>query len=153
LEGFDYSTPGAYFITICVKAHENLFWNVGARIARLGDELPLSELGIIADKAISEIPMRYPEVKLDKYVVMPNHIHLLLCLSEGGRAMRAPTISTVVNQLKGTVTKRAERMIWQKSFHDHIVRGEKDYLEIWEYIESNPWKWTEDCFYNKKAEA
>ena len=62
--------------------------------------------------------------------------------------MVAPTISTVVQQMKGVVTKQIGRNIWQKSFHDHIIRHEKDYLKIWEYVDNNPMKWQEDCFYN-----
>ncbi len=63
--------------------------------------------------------------------------------------MAAPTISTIVQQMKGVVTKQIGRSIWQKLFHDHVIRGEKDYLEIWEYIEYNPVKWKEDCFYQE----
>ncbi len=61
--------------------------------------------------------------------------------------MVAPTISTVIQQLKGVVTKKIGKPIWQKLYHDHVIRGEADYLKIWEYIENNPTKWKEDCFY------
>ena len=64
--------------------------------------------------------------------------------------MLAPTISKVVQQMKGYVTKRLGESIWQKLFHDHIVRGDADYREIWNYIEGNPSKWEEDCFYVKE---
>ncbi len=60
-----------------------------------------------------------------------------------------PTMSTIVQQMKGVVTKRIGFSIWQKSYHDHIIRNEKEYLKIWEYIENNPLKWEEDCFYIK----
>ena len=61
--------------------------------------------------------------------------------------MLAPTISTIVQQLKGIVTKQIGFSIWQKLFHDHIIRGAQDYQKIWEYIENNPILWEEDCFY------
>ena len=64
--------------------------------------------------------------------------------------MVAPTISTVVQQLKGTITKQIGCSIWQKLFHDHVIRGRNDYLEIWNYIEGNLSKWEEDCFYVKE---
>jgi len=87
---------------------------------------------------------------VDKYVIMPNHIHLILLISDDhGRAMRAPTISTVVNQLKGYVSKQIGYSIWQKLFHDHIIRNNADYLDIWKYIDENPVRWHEDCFYHK----
>lgn len=80
---------------------------------------------------------------------MPNHIHLLLSIrgNENGRPMGAPTISTVINQFKGFVSKQAGFSVWQKLFYDHIVRGEQDYEEIWEYIDANPLKWENDEFY------
>ena len=56
-------------------------------------------------------------------------------------------MSTVVNQFKGAVSKAAGFSCWQKSFHDHIIRGEADYRRVWEYIDANPGKWEEDCYY------
>lgn len=146
---FDYSIPGAYFITICTKDRKCIFWdNVGASIARPQTH-QLSENGIIVEKAIRDIPAHYPAISVDHYVVMPNHIHLLLQINTDadGRPMVAPTISRVVQQLKGAVTKRVGQSVWQKLFHDRVIRGEKDYLKIWDYIEGNPSKWEEDCFY------
>lgn len=149
LPNFDYSMPGAYFITICTKDKQCILWNkVGASIAR--PQAPqLSKYGKIADQAIQEIPIHYPAITVDHYVVMPNHIHLLLQINTDadGRPMVAPTISVVVQQLKGAVTKQIGQSIWQKLFHDHVIRGQSDYLKIWEYIENNPAKWEEDCFY------
>ena len=151
LPDFDYSTPGAYFITICTKDRRNLFWtDVGASIARP----QLTIWGNITANSICDIPKHYPAVSVDHYVVMPNHIHLLLQINTdtNGRPMVAPTISTVIQQFKGIVTKRIGQSIWQKLYHDHVVRGEKDYLKIWEYIDNNPARWTEDCFYMEDSE-
>ena len=151
LSYYDYSTPGAYFITICVKHHKCIFWeNVGASIARPHEPI-LSWCGKIADETIRSIPVHYPAITVDHYVVMPNHIHLLLQINTDadGRPMVAPTISTVVQQLKGVATKKIGCSIWQKLFHDHIIRNEKDYLKIWEYIDNNPARWKEDCFYKE----
>jgi REP element-mobilizing transposase RayT len=145
LKGYDYSQNGCYFITICVKDRRELFWHqpVGARIARP----PLSDMGEVVRKAIENIPHIYKSITVDKYVIMPNHIHLILLISDDpGRAMRAPTISTVVNQMKGYVTKQVGYSIWQKLFHDHIIRNDKAYREIWQYIDENPIKWEDDCY-------
>lgn len=147
LPNFYYNTPGAYFITICTKDRKNLFWeDVGVSIARP----QLTPWGEIADKAISQIPKHYPAISVDHYVIMPNHIHLLLQINTDadGRPMVVPTISVVVQQLKGVITKQIGQSVWQKSFHDHVIRGDADYLKIWEYIDNNPAKWEEDCFYN-----
>jgi len=147
---FDYSSPNVYFITACTEDRKNLFWqNVGATIGRPQD-IQLSPYGEIVKKAIEEIPQYYAAVTIDHYVVMPNHVHLLLRIGtdDFGRPMVAPTVSVIIQQMKGVVSKQCGKGIWQKSFHDHVIRSEKDYLKIWEYIDSNPMKWTEDCFYS-----
>lgn len=152
LREFDYSTPGAYFITLCTKDRKNLFWeNVGASTARPQD-VALSAQGKIVDEAIQNIPRYYPAVSVDHYTVMPNHVHLLLQIhaDSNGEAVPTPSISIVIQQMKGYVTKQLDYPIWQKLFHDHVIRGEKDYLKIWQYIENNPIKWAEDCFYTRE---
>ena len=65
--------------------------------------------------------------------------------------MLAPTISIVIQQMKGYVTKKIGSSIWQKLFHDHVIRDEAGYLKIWEYIENNPKQWELDCFYVKEG--
>ena len=153
LKNYDYSQPNAYFITICTKNKETLFWeHVGASIAR-PEKVCLSPYGRIVEEAISNIQTVYPAISVDNYVIMPNHIHLLLQIrtDENGRAMLAPTISIVIQQMKGYVTKKIGSSIWQKLFHDHVIRDEAGYLKIWNYIEGNPSKWEEDCFYVKEG--
>ncbi len=155
LKEYDYSQPGAYFVTICTDKRRCLLGDVVGVGETIG--LPpcveLSDYGKTVDDAINNVCKYYPTVTVDKYVIMPNHIHLLLQIhAYNGRAMLAPTVSTIIAQMKGYVTKRTSVSIWQKSFYDHIIRNEKDYLEIWEYIDSNPAKWEEDCFYENKGE-
>ena len=149
LTEYDYSTPNAYFITVCTQNRKNLFWkDVGAAIGR-PEDIPLTELGAIVQRSIGDIPNHYPAITVDNYVVMPNHIHLLLQINTdiNGRPMAAPTISTVINQIKDVIPKKAGFPIWQKGFYDHVIRGEQDYLDIWNYIEGNPGKWKEDKLY------
>ena len=151
LPDYDYSNNGMYFITICTQNKEHIFGKiVGASIAR-PPEIHLSAHGKIVKTAIENIHTHYPTVSVEKYVIMPNHIHLLLLIdtfNESGRPMVAPTISTVIQQMKGYVSKQIGFSPWQKLFHDHIIRGEKDYEKIWEYINTNPQKWENDCFYS-----
>ena len=149
LKEYDYSSEGVYFITMCVKDKKPLLWdNVGASIARPLDTM-LSAYGKIVDDAIRQIPTHYNSVKIDNYVVMPNHIHLLLSIESDidGRAMLAPTISQVVQQMKGYVSKQIGYSIWQKLFIDHIIRNERDYIEHYTYIDNNPAKWELDKLY------
>lgn len=147
LRDFDYSSCGAYFITICTKERRNYFWNtVGATIGRPQD-VPLTSYGKIVNDAINNIPKSYPQISVDCYAIMPNHIHLILQIySEDkiGRPMVAPTISRVVGQLKGYVTKQIKEAVWQKSFHDHVIRNRDDYQEISRYIYENPSNWKTD---------
>ena len=149
LTEYDYSTPNAYFITVCTQDRKNLFWtDVGAAISRQ-ENVSLTDLGIVVKQSIDEIPEHYPAITVDNYVIMPNHIHLLLQINADidGRPMAAPTISTVVNQMKGVISKRAGFSVWQKGFYDHMIRNDNDYRDIWNYIEGNPGKWTEDQLY------
>ena len=149
LPEYDYSTPNAYFITICTQSRKNLFWKgVGAIIDR-PENVPLTNLGCLVRQCIIEIPMHYPMISVDNFVVMPNHIHLLLQIhtDADGRSLIAPTISTVVRLMKGTVSKQAGFSVWQKGFYDHVIRNDKDYQSIWNYIQGNPSKWTEDQLY------
>ena len=87
-------------------------------------------------------------LQVEKYVIMPNHLHMILWIKETEE--NPPTISHVIQQMKGAVTKQLGVSIWQKSFHDHVIRGKQDYLEIWEYIENNPLKWTLDRYYSEE---
>ena len=121
---------------------------VGAIIDR-PKNVPLTNLGIIAQRSIENIPKHYPAISVDHYVIMPNHIHLLLQINTdvNGRSMIAPTISTVVRLMKGTVSKQAGFTVWQKGFYDHVIRNGNDYQDIWNYIEGNPSKWAEDKLY------
>ena len=150
LTGFDYSSPNAYFITICTLDRKNLLWDntVGATIGRPSD-VPLSRHGQVVRAAIEAITSRYPAYILEHYVIMPNHIHLLLRIQadECGRPLVAPTVSTVIAQMKGAVSKQVGLSIWQKSFHDHIVRTEADFQEIWKYMDDNPLQWEMDSLY------
>ncbi len=140
IEDYDYSTPGAYFITVCAANREKIFWNsVGADIIR-PQNVPLSPIGKIVERGILQIADHYENVVVDKYSVMPDHIHMILCIKSDidGRMVSAPTVSTVVGSMKRWVSKQVGRPIWQKSFIDRVIRNDKGYCAVWEYIENNP---------------
>ena len=153
LEGYDYSQSGWYFITVCTKDRIPHFCR-GAQCAPVGEFPPYSDVGEAAKCAIEQISVHYPEVKVDKYVIMPNHIHMILVIDgEERRTLCAPTspvsIPRVVKAMKEAVTKTIGYSVWHRSYHDHIIRSEEDYLNIWTYIDTNPAKWTEDCYYKE----
>ena len=147
LEGYDYSQSGVYFLTVCTKGRAPLFWEmsrvsnaVGATCGRP----PLSALGKMALEELQRLEQIYPGVHVHKIAVMPDHIHLLVGLEEG-RPQVAPTpsIPRLMQQFKGKMTKLAGRPIWQKSYYDHVIRDENDFLAKWNYMEHNPGEWVE----------
>ena len=151
LDGYDYSRNGVYFITVCVQhKHEILgLVVVGANMVR-PSEVALSDIGMVVDTAIRKIGEIYQDVHVDKYVIMPNHIHMILAIDNtDGRTMCAPTVSRIVKHCKEYVTKQIGFSVWQKSYHDHIIRDEEEYHAIWRYMDENPAKWPEDDYFIK----
>ena len=129
-----------------LKNKENLLWkNVGANYVRPLEQLPLSKIGIVIENEIYKLNTVYENIKVDKYQIMPNHIHLIIFIYEdsNGRTQFAPTISRIIKQFKGSITKQIGFSIWQKSFYDRIIRNEKEYQEVWNYIHNNPLKYLE----------
>ncbi|GMG97603.1 transposase [Tepidimicrobium xylanilyticum] len=106
LKNYDYSQAGYYFITICSKDKKSLFWEVGATCGRQFERPPLSNIGEIIDLEINKINSIYENVEINKYVIMPNHIHMIIILYNGnGRSKTVPTISRIIQQFKGSISK------------------------------------------------
>lgn len=138
IPNYDYGLPNYYFITICTHNKNCYFGKCNI----------LSEMGKIAEKCILSIPKFYSNVTVDHYVIMPNHIHVILIFKE---ATEKNTLSRVIGQYKMAVTKNIHCVnpniiVWQRSFYDHIIRNQHSYEKIWQYISDNPRKWEEDCF-------
>ncbi len=100
----------------------------------------------------------YKHISVDKYVIMPNHIHLILSITDfsiGTSRTPSPTnseTSKFISTFKRFCNKEYGKNIWQRLSNDHIIRGEKDYQKIWEYIDTNVIRWDKDCFYNSETE-
>ena len=156
LHGYDYSLAGTYFITICTQNRECSLSRIDGMNVNVGDGFPvpqLTEEGIIADKYIKLICDKFPSVAVENYVIMPNHIHIILYLTSG-TGDPSPTIGSVIGWLKYTITKQINIMsdmpsvkFFQRSFHDHIIRNAKEFQMIYKYIDENPVNWENDCFY------
>lgn len=163
LPNYDYGSAGYYFITFCTRNRDcclSVITNPGregvGRGALAPPEVVLKEPGSILDGYIQNIPKVYPGVRVDKYAIMPNHVHLLIQITGegdgGARAPRptevgSPDIQRIIGGVKSLTRRKVGRPIWQTSFYDHIVRNEADYLRIWQYIDTNPAKWAEDEYY------
>ena len=86
------------------------------------------------------------------YCLMPNHVHLIVVLGCNPESSNNTKLNTVIGQLKSGISreiheKEPNMVVWQRSFHDHIIRNQKAYEKIWLYIDSNPQLWDKDCFY------
>ena len=137
LKNYDYAQPNCYFVTICTSGKRCIF----------GKPHQLSPFGSIARQVFEMVPKHFLDVELHKFVIMPNHIHAIVNVTKPGT-----DLSVVIGQYKAFVTRQIHKIspklpIWQVSFHDHVVRGEQDYQRIWQYIDTNPLKWQDDCFY------
>lgn len=153
IQDFDYGKVGAYFVTICIENRKPVLWNmdaVGAATCR-PQSVALSHLGETIDIAINQIPTHYSNVKVDHYCIMPNHIHMILSIMPdgSGRQIAAPTISTIIGNMKRWVSMKIGYSIWQKSFYDHIIRDCDDYNVRVKYIHENPIRWYYDELYTK----
>ncbi|MBR4992599.1 MAG: transposase [Clostridia bacterium] len=153
LKHYDYARPGLYFVTVCSRDMKQIFGEI------VGDGFPvpkLSAIGQLARQIIDQIPQRFSTVRAEKYVIMPNHLHIILCFDSGhGTGDPSPTLGEVMGWFKYQVTKEVNRArstpgekVFQRSFHDHVIRNEEDYLRIWQYIDTNPLKWQEDRYYS-----
>ena len=122
----------------------------------------LTKIGDIVEKAILRLPSRFG-IDVAKYVIMPNHIHLILVIDDLERAIRESPlrkrsiISKAIGYMKMNASKEAHEIfpdlvLWQRSFHDHVIRDGKDYNEIADYIENNVLNWEADCFYGEGEE-
>ena len=162
LKNYDYSSPGAYFITICTKNKTNYFWDgpldpqafhwlsVDENIA-LPLNLPLSNIGKIVSDELERWQSTYPAVSLCSYVIMPNHLHIMVHIfaNQYGQPQAAPSIERMIQQFKGAVTKRIGTPIWQKSYMEHVIRDQNDFKTRSNYIYENPLRWFYDELYTK----
>jgi len=147
LKGYDYAQSGAYFITICTHNRDHLFGHI------TDGEMTRNPLGDVAYQYWAEIPTHYPMVTLDAFIIMPNHMHGIMVLHDD----TTKTIGEIIGAYKGSVTRHARQVlniqttIWQRSYHDHMMRDEKAYLSIYQYIHDNPQRWEQDTFFNESS--
>ena len=155
LEHYDYSTAGAYFITICTQGRRCLLSRIVGR-GLTPAEIQYTAYGRIAQEQLLLLEERYPSLKVDQYVIMPNHIHAILLLAETAGASPRPTIMDIVCAYKSLTTRQCKKAqpiekLFQSSFYEHVIRGREDYNEIAEYIVNNPNQWELDKLYSKET--
>ncbi len=129
LDGYDYSNANHYFITICTHEKNCIFGSIDIT----------NEFGKIAENELKNIKSHFEYVYVDKYVVMPNHIHAIIVIEN---VEKTPNLSTVVGSYKSGVTKTIHSYdpklkVWQKSYYDRIIRNDEEYKKICKYIDEN----------------
>ncbi|HEX6982374.1 MAG TPA: transposase [Balneolaceae bacterium] len=171
LQGYDYSSPGQYFVTICTQNRECLLGKIK------GCAVSLNEMGSIAEKFWQKIPKRYENVELDSHIVMPNHFHGIVKINDGhvgvihesplrGRKYddlretdpeqyrkkrRNMLLPKIIGWYKMNVSKRINQIqgtpgekVWQRNYYEHIIRDDQSLERIRYYIINNPARWEED---------
>ena len=169
LPGYDYSTEGAYFLTLCTENRQCLLSRivgtgvpdgpcthnpslVGTGVLD-GPKIQLLPFGKIAEKYIKQLNDFYDHITVDSYVIMPNHIHILLSVKDRGPSgTPVPTaqnsvVARFVSTLKRFCNKEYGKNIWQYRSYDHIIRDQRDFDRHLQYIHENPFGWEKDEFY------
>ena len=150
---------GWYFVTVCTENREKLLAKikpfVGAddsvRPCGASGESQLSDIGMMVRDCLERLSDENAGITLDKYVVMPNHVHMIVHLSGETGGQSRPPLQRVVQRFKSITTRKCwalgRQKLWQRSYYDHIIRNAADYLRIWQYIDENPVRWAEDVYY------
>ena len=149
LKDYDYSQDGYYYVTIHTATPQICLSTVGQGLAPADAVVRLTEAGRIVQKQLFLLETRFPFVRIDKYVIMPTHVHAILVFSgmTAGASPR-PTLMDVIGAYKSLTTRECNciaqtpgRRLFQTSFYDTVLRNEQAYRECWQYIENNPLKW------------
>jgi len=165
LPGFDYARPGAYFVTICTYERECILGQI-----KDGIIIP-SEYGRVVESRWHALPRHFPHVRLDAFVIMPNHVHGIIVLADSpsrprsgrGEAFAANasplqgtqpgSLGAIVQNFKSVTTRQINQMrgtpgmpLWQRNYYEHVIRNEDELNQIHTYIIENPrrWEWDEN---------
>ena len=157
LPEYDYNTPGAYFLTICTENRKCLLSRIVGTGVLDGPKIELLSYGEIAARYLNQLDAFYEYLSVESYVIMPNHIHILLCVNkteESPSRTPFPTlqnsiISAFVSTFKRFCNKEFGKNIWQARSYDHIIRNQQDFDRHLQYIYENPFGWQKDELYSE----
>ena len=157
LREYDYANPNWYYVTICTNDKRCVFSNVNY------GKLVLNKFGKVAKEEWLRTKTIRPNIELDYYIIMPNHIHGIIIIESRGVMHYAPTkkfaspsqtLGSIVRGFKSSVTKRinmmnrtSDKKLWQRNYYEHIIRNEQDLFRIRKYIQLNPLRWELDEYY------
>ncbi len=152
---YDYASAGYYFVTIVSNKRKCIFGEIE------NGNLKLNPAGLIVENSWEKIPLHYPNVNVDTFIVIPNHFHGIIIINDVGARHASPlhkhltsktnTLGHIIGSFKSAVTKQIhdlginnQEKIWQRNYYEHIIHDERDYNEIYEYIQFNPINWSLD---------
>ena len=148
LKEYDYSQPGYYYVTIHVQKDSSILSTVGRGLAPAECDVHLTKCGVVAKQQLLALEERYPGVTIDRYIIMPTHIHIIIRLQEAAGACLCPTLTDIVGAYKSLTTRKYNEMqntpgrkLFQTSFYETVLRNEAAYVECCRYIDENPVKW------------
>lgn len=145
-----------YFVTICIQNRECLLGEINVGAESISAQMNLTKLGEMIEKMYLNLENEFNNIKLHKYVFMPNHIHGIIEICKGAEIDSAPTLGNIIQSFKRHTTlecikgvkqgiyKPFNKRIWQRNYYEHIIRNEKEYNVICEYIVNNPLNWKKD---------
>ena len=152
LPNYSYSQSGCYFLTVCTQNKAQLLCKIPGFDTNGAPIRTMTQAGLIVEKCIRDIPTHYLNVTLDHFVLMPNHIHLLLTIETAGGAPGSsrPTemVPRIVSAMKKVTNRETKTRLWQTGYMDHVIRNQHDWEQHWNYIEHNPFRWAEDKYYD-----
>lgn len=155
LKEYDYSRPNAYYITICTYQRKPILGTIIPGNETSPVVCVLSDYGRIAEWELKDLERRFQQMTLERYVIMPNHIHVLFSLQESDGANARKDISAIFGAFKSLTTRKCRQIglvqqhLFQGSFYDEVIRNEAHYQNCWRYIEENPTKWALDEYYGE----
>jgi len=152
LQEYNYNTPGVYFLTLCTENRRCILSRVVGTGVLDGPKIELLPMGAIADKYLRQLNDFYENLSVESYVIMPNHMHILLQVKEGPSRTPVPTlqsstVSQFVSTFKRFCNKEYGKNIWQRGSYDHIIRDQADFDQHMKYIYENPFGWLKDEYY------
>ena len=150
----DYSSTGAYFLTICTREKKRILSRIVGTGVLDRPKVELLQCGTVVEKYIRQLNDFYENITVNEYVIMPNHVHLIVSVVRDGPSgtpvptVLNSTVSKFVSTLKRFVNKEIGENIFQRSFYDRIIRSRDEYMEICNYIVLNPKNWEMDELYS-----
>ena len=149
LTNYDYGLPGSYFVTLCTN-HPLTLFEMEPIVGNSPRAVSRPPQNLVIHKGIRQVQAHFTNIHIDKYVIMPDHLHIIVTILERheGHSLqdvmhyfKTMTTTDYIRGVKSGMLQPFDKKLWQKSYYDHVIRNQQDYDETWQYIENNPTRW------------